>query len=130
MSHGKHQLPCGHITTLDQLRDYGWMPGSIYTTGGSNNKQPNNLWRLVPDSLRKRVVVKGLTHIEGFLIASDGVRAALILLNDKYFDSHIDFLEVVADTNFNLTKAFKDSAPKPEPEINWKLVKHYAGKYL
>lgn len=127
-----NQTPCSHIEKLSDLRNYGWMPGSLYTTGGNNNKQPNELWRLVPLSLRKRVTVIGLPHIEGFLIASDGVRAALITLEGKYFDSHIDFLEVVADTGFNLATKVKNALKpeKLEPEPNLTLCKHYASKYL
>lgn len=126
-----YNTPCSHIQSLSDLRHYGWMPGSTYTTGGTTSKQPNDLWRLVPISLRKRVIVKGLRHIEGFLIATDGVRAALITVEDKYFDGHLDFLEVVKDEGFNIAKRVKDSLKiKDEPELNWTLVKHYAGKYL
>ena len=131
MPHGSSQTPCSHIQQLDHLRDYGWMPGSIYTTGGRTAKEPNNRWRLVPISLRKRVIVTGLPQIEGFLVATDGVRAALITLEDKYFDGHLDFLTVVGDTNFNIGKVVKDSFKLHEPaEVNMALVKHYASKYL
>lgn len=126
-----HQTPCGHIERLDQLREYGWLPGRTYTTGGVNNKQPNDNWRLVPISLRKRVTVVGLPHIEGFLIATDGVSAALITLEDKYFDGHLDFLTVVQDRGFDLSKKVKEALKpdKQEAQINLKLVQHYAQKY-
>lgn len=91
---------------------------------------PNDLWRLVPVALRKRVVVKGLTHIEGFLIATDGVRAALITTEDKYFDGHLDFLEVVLDKGFDIARSVKQALkPQLETPFNWKLAKHYAEKY-
>lgn len=127
-----YNTPHFEIQTLSDLRQYGWIPGRVYTTGGRNNKQPDDSWRLVPISLRKRVTVVGLPHIEGFLIATNGVSAALITLENKYFDGHLDFLKVVKDTGFDLTRKVKDflkEENKTEQPINEKLVKYYAYKY-
>lgn len=127
-----YNTPCSHIQSLSDLRQYGWLPGRVYTTGGRNNKEPDDSWRLVPISLRKRVTVIGLPKIEGFLIATNGVSAALITLEDKYFDGHLDFLKVVADTGFNIsakTKDFLKQEKHQEQPINEKLVKYYAYKY-
>lgn len=126
-----YNTPCSHIQSLSDLRQYGWIPGRVYTTGGQNNKQPDDSWRLVPIALRKRVTVVGLPHIEGFLIATNGVSAALITLEDKYFDGHLDFLKVVEDTGFNLATKVKESLKQDKTQpLNIKLVRHYASKYL
>lgn len=120
------EVPIAPLSAINELEDlakfYGWLePLTRKST-----------WRLVPLEDRVRGGIKGLTHVYGWLVATDGLECLLFTGEPKLFCGHLDWFipDEVVDTK-NFFRKVRGEAPLDPSEATKTrvLAKSLASKY-